>query len=378
MKVTILTLPLNENYGGILQSVALQKHLKAEGFSVKTFKWAPTLNRTSRLTAFTSKLKWLIYHYKNRICPWKILAKKLKARAYFYRSFLANNLDETPMCFNTNHVGRKDKWVSDCWVVGSDQVWRFWACKTPAFWMLNFIPEKTRRNSISYAASFGSNSLKINKKDQDELTHYAQELKVLSVREEQGSALCQKHFHVHAQIVPDPTILLKSEDYIAICEKAAHQWPKDYHGQYIAYYVLDMTQEKQNYLQKLSKKSGLPLVDMMFNPILDADKVLFRPIEQWLDVVRNAYYVVTDSFHGTVFSLIFNRSFSLFNNNHRGSDRFTTLFNAIKTDIKIAHPEEEPQFHHIATDTWVQINKEMDEFRNIGKDFLSTHLGTFK
>ena len=211
MKVTILTLPLNENYGGILQTVALQKHLRAEGFSVKTFKWIPDRNGTSQLNSVIGKLKWLIYHYKNRICPWKFLAKLLKARAYFYRSFLANNLRETPMCYDARHVGRKDKWLSDCWVVGSDQVWRFWTCKTPAFWMLNFLPEKNRRNSIAYAASFGTSTLDKSEKELAELAHYAQEFKALSVREEQGAALCKKHFQVQARIVPDPTILLKAE-----------------------------------------------------------------------------------------------------------------------------------------------------------------------
>lgn len=374
MKIIILTLPLNENYGGILQTIALQKHLKNEGHNAKTFRYIPVIEGASRIKTYINKLRWLFYHIKNRYCPCDFIAKRLNAKAHFYRSFLTANMDETPMCYCIGQIANNRKWETDSWIVGSDQVWRFSTGNNSAFWMLDFIPEKTRRNSISYAASFGSSQLNISDEKIRLLSRYAQEFKTLSVRETQGCILCQEHFHVEAQIVPDPTLLLTAADYIKMSEATGIKWPKDYQGQYIAYYVLDMTPEKWKYLEQLSEKSGMPLVDMMYNRLLDSQQILRRPIEQWLDVIRNANYVVTDSFHGTVFSIIFNKNFSVFNNKHRGSDRFTTLLNILNTEENMVSPLEEPNFRIISAERWAQINERINTYRNTGKEFLKKNL----
>ena len=137
----------------------------------------------------------------------------------------------------------------------------------------------------------------------------------VSVREKSSVQLVKNNLGADAQWVLDPTMLLKKEDYIEVCKNVPERKEP-----FVFAYILDMTNEKQNMAELIAKKQGCNV------RFLTADKVKSNDtIEKWLANFRDAKYVITDSYHGTVFSLIFQKQFYTFYNTYRGNARMDSL-----------------------------------------------------
>ncbi len=162
---------------------------------------------------------------------------------------------------------------------------------------------------ISYAASFG-----INKWDyEDDLTSeckvLASKFSGISTREDSGVLLCQNLGINNAVAVLDPTMLLTSEDYCKVCDMIPKRRDK-----VLFSYLLDYNQHNVNLVHSIAKNKGLIpiIVQSEFHAQLN--------VEEWLAYFRDCEYVVTDSFHGTAFSIIFKKEFNTIVNEFRGSD----------------------------------------------------------
>lgn len=368
MKLTILTLPFNDNYGGVLQSAALQYYLKTKNFDVQTFKWIPTQGLRHRLG-------WLFYYFRNRCCPFSALAKLLNGKAHYFRSFMRKHLKETTLQFSTKI---KNPLKYGTWVVGSDQVWRCdFIKRNPTFWFLAFLPKEIRNKSISYAASLGNSEWTFDKDLTQQVVCWAKDFKSISVREDKGKELCYEHLGVHSTVVPDPTMLLQACDYDKMIAETINDYPKDYQTIHIAYYILDMTQEKKRYINDLENKIGTKAINLMYNPSLDSKLVLKRPIEQWLDIISKAQLIITDSFHGCVFSCIYNTNFVVFQNSTRGSSRFETLLTRLNLTNRIVDPKCSSNFPEEPIN-WDEVNEKITQFREIGEKFLEENLTNSK
>ena len=362
--IVICTLPLNDNYGGILQTAALQRAVRKLGYRCRTFKWVPPFR-------LKSMLGWCFYHFKNRHLPFASWARKLNANAHYFRSFIEENVQETRLTFPPYTSASRG--VSQ-WIIGSDQVWRFHPNIPAAFYLLNFLPSQERKRSFAYAASFGSSEWLIDAETSQLVRRLAKDLRAVSVREQSGVDMCREHMEVLAEVMPDPTMLVCAREYDEMIEKSLSRYPKDYEGEFIAFYILDMTAEKRCYLETLSNKMKLPLVDMMYNLQLDAAGVLKRPIEQWLDIVKHASLVVTDSFHGTVFSIIYRTSFIVFNNEKRGSSRFFSLLSRTGLVERMVQVNDAPTIHPISKEKWNDVANEVESLQKKGISFLQNQL----
>ncbi len=318
MKIGILTQPLHHNYGGLLQAYALQKYLRTQGHDVLVIDFS--YNTKPRLWGLKRILLNLIRKYLLRRPMVNVEQKKREIERHTNR-FRAENIRMTQAITSLNEFECVKQYQFDAFVVGSDQVWRpAYSPGLPAFFLEFLGDDDNDTIRISYAASFGvDHCSEFSDKD---LTRYGTLLRkfhAVSVREDSAVKLCQDHFAVSAKHVIDPTLLLDKEDYCTLIE--SDKIPVSTGNMMV--YVLDKAPEKQLIIAEVARVRDLkPYIVMP-----DEVDGIYPPVTQWLRGFMDAEYVVTDSFHGVAFSIIFNKPFIAIGNHDRGLARFTSILN---------------------------------------------------
>ncbi|WP_412498678.1 polysaccharide pyruvyl transferase family protein [Shewanella indica] len=319
-KIGILTQPLHNNYGGLLQAFALQSYLKACGHEVITIDFQfPKPSFSLKVRGVLSNLyrKYVLKEDVKYIFPLSEQeANKVSANT---RRFRSNYIDVTEMIDKVSEFHKMDKYEFDAYIVGSDQVWRpIYSPGLEAFY-LSFLGDDTTTRRISYAASFGTDNCSEYTDSQiEEFAKLTHKFHALSVREDSGVKLCKDHFGVVAKHVIDPTMLLNKEDYELVINNS--KVPKSPGS--LMTYVLDRSEEKLQVIEMVADELSLK----PFSVLPGSDNI-YPPVEQWLRGFVDAEYVVTDSFHGVVFSIIFNKPFIAVGNANRGLARFESLLN---------------------------------------------------
>lgn len=317
MKIGILTQPLLRNYGCFLQNYALQKILLRLGNDVKTIDYI--YPHTSLYTLFFSWMKTIGYYLIGKKTRRFARYQKADSRTQLVDTFVKKNL------LTTNIVRTYSKKIIktnnfDCIVVGSDQVWRPKYNRNLCDMFLNFTKNLSIKR-IAYAASFGVDEWEFSTKQTKMCSSLAKKFDAISVREESGIKLCQDHLGVGATWVLDPTLLLQKEDYSELCKNI----PIASENILVAY-ILDMNDAINELCESIAKEKKLTL------KVYRAGNNATQTIPEWLAMFRDASYVVTDSFHGTVFSIIFEKDFKCLYNKNRGAARFESLLKLQKSE----------------------------------------------
>ena len=310
-KITILTQHLLNNYGGLLQNFALQQCLKKMGYEVNTIDYLRTIN-------FTPFYRYLLSWAKNLFLIF-IPGKHPKFARYSHRGsrpswandFVSKWICHTPKCFRYNASLLDND--TEAIIVGSDQVWRpkyNYRIKDMFLKFAKNLPIKR----IAYAASFGVDNWEYTPKQTKVCSALAKKFDAISVREESGVKLCKEHLGVDATWVLDPTLLLDKEDYCEVCKDVPVA-----HDKILVAYVLDNNKDIRLLCESIAAERGLTL--KFFGAGADTNLT----VPEWLAMFRDASYVITDSFHGTVFSIIFGKDFKCLYNKSRGSARFDSL-----------------------------------------------------
>mgnify|MGYP002136093398 CR=1 FL=1 len=332
MKIGILTLPLNSNYGGVLQAYALQTILKRMGHDVlevelkKNLRWQyPPLWKIP-----LSFGKRFLFKYIVRRKNQKILLERYERKIY---PLLVHDILE----FISKYIKqfKVDKFIDckgkfDAFVCGSDQIWRY---KYYPFFegdianvYLKFLGDDSCKR-IAYAASFGTDNWEYPAKETAECKNWIQKFDAVSVRESNGVELCKKHFDIDAIQVLDPTMLISNEEYCNIFREA--NTPKSKGT--LLNYVLDENEEICNLIKELSIK--MKLLPFALNNLFENDDTkplemrIKSSVETWLRGFYDAEFVITDSFHACVFSILFKKQFVVIGNRKRGMARFESLLN---------------------------------------------------
>lgn len=311
-KIAIITQPLKNNYGGILQNFALQEILKGLNYNPITIDYQN--DKIAPLWMFFGS--WiktiLLFLFTGRplhFVPYKIQ----KTRKGVFEIFLSKYINRTKKVCNYSTKILVNNNI-DIVLVGSDQVWRpkYNDCITDMF--LKFCARNRNLKRISYAASFGVDEWEFSSKQSNECSILAKKFDAISVREESGVQLCKEYLDVDATWVLDPTLLLKKEDYCEVCKSIPISTENN-----LVVYVLDMNDSIRGLCASLVNEYGLTL------KIFSADLFATLTIPEWIAMFRDASYIVTDSFHGTVFSIIFEKKFKCIYNKDRGVARFDSL-----------------------------------------------------
>lgn len=334
MKIAILTLPVYSNYGGILQCYALQTVLERMGHKVQVLKkpqYGYSYYAIYPLAVCKRLFKRFVLGKKNAIfkAPHQIVRQHTNR---FIHQYIHLYIKKTWTAQIASHF--------DAIVVGSDQIWR------PAYFhpieqaFLSFL-EGCKIKRIAYAASFGMDDCQEYTSEQlQECSRLLKMFNAISVRETSGIKVCHDSFGVNAVQMLDPTLLLSVEDYRELIKKG-ETYPSN--GNMLVY-ILDRTAEKEILVNKIAKEKRLTpfwLSNEEENESLPLEKRMKQPVEQWLRSFDDADFVLTDSFHGCVFSILFQKSFIAWGNNQRGITRFISLLQLFGLNSRLINSLEE-------------------------------------
>lgn len=373
MRIGVLTLPLHNNFGGILQAFALQKVLKKQGHK-------STLIDLQRYVSIGPWYKRYPIYIKRGINRY-ILGKDIIVKADVEQNRVPKTIAKYTEPFIEKYIKRvytKDfsnirEKDFDVLIVGSDQIWRpkyFYSKIEDAY--LDFAKEwKIKR--ITYAASFGTEEWEYTEEQTNNCATLLKKFNAVSVRESSAVQLCNDNFGVKAEHVLDPTMLLCKEDYIKLF--------KDYNAAQsdgnLFCYILDEGEEKKSIIDYIAKEKGLkPFYVNSRYEELDAplEERIQQPVEKWLRAFNDAEYIVTDSFHACVFSIIFNKPFIVYGNRKRGLARFKSLLSIFGLEERIVSTKEESIKAISEPIDWERVNEVHRQWKEKSMSFLNNNL----
>lgn len=376
MKIGILTQPLHANYGGVLQAYALQIVLKRLGHKVETLNRVnarPTM--TTYILRMGSVLKTIYRRYiqgDKRYVVRSPFALNYDVRRNGNLKFPLKNIAKSPNLYSSEQLARYVRQNGfDALVFGSDQVWRkaYSPCITDYFG--GFLDDALCIPRVAYAASFGSDEWEGNEIETSVCAQLAKEFRAVSVRETSGIALCRTAFGIDAIQVLDPTLLLDKKDYEAVVINS-HTTP--WVGN-LNCYVLDHDIVVDSIIQQSADRLNL---QPFYTNETTSEQGVYQPsVEAWLRGFMDAQFIVTDSFHGSVFSILFQRPFVVWGNNSRGMARFESLLSIFELQDRMVTSLEDFEARKdllLKPMDYSHVIGILDKWRKKSMDFLMSNL----
>lgn len=367
MRIGILTQPLYNNYGGILQNFALQTALKRLGHEAETVNFVQKPLRLSLPQLWMAVIKNIAR---------KLLGRKvLYVNPYTIQKKIYTSTPEKQR-FIDKYIQKIDvlppltkKWVAnqsyEGYVVGSDQVWRPLYSPSIANFFLDFTKGLDVKR-VAYAASFGVSNWELSHEQTMSAAECLKLFNGISVREKAAVAMCKEHLGVDAKHVIDPTMLLSAQDYHDVIHNHGTSGKE---GNYILCYTLDYSSQVKRVVKLISSQLNARVYFVNGENIGGEDV----SIEKWLSLIANAKHVVTDSFHGTVFSILFHRPFTTLINGERGAERVNSLlamFGLEKNMIDTLSQCDEVNYQN----NWESVEEKLCQYRKEAIEFLSNSL----
>lgn len=362
MKIGILTLPLHTNYGGILQAYALQTVLERMGHKPKLITIDPK-NNDKVIGRLKQKASVLYNIVKLFIIPDSQTRNFGRHTWWFVYRYIKKDI------YSDIYNIPCDTY--DALIVGSDQIWRKQyinvCCKyniTSAF--LDFAKDWNIKR-ISYAASFGTDVWEFDDSETLKIRNLINRFDAVSVREDSGKEMCIKYLNKSAIHLIDPTMLLERKDYLTIIKKRRTK----YHG--IMTYILDLNDEKKKVISTISEIIKKPAFsyNIPYNTIKNKKGIIQPPVEDWLSGFRDSDFVVTDSFHACVFSVIFNKPFAVVLNKARGASRIESFLKMFHQENRIIRNVENINYGDIVFSC---PDCKLETMRKESLDFLNNSL----
>ena len=376
MKVAIVTLPLHTNYGGLLQAYALKDTLQQIGHEVTVLDLEEKMPAPKGLKApFVYVRRTLNRIIRGADAPEIMRERRFKQELPVVgantTAFTSEYID--PRIIRSYSQIRNGEY--DAFVVGSDQVWRprYFPGVEDAF--LAFTKEWSVRR-VAYAASFGTDELEFESEKLGKCVALLGRFDAVSVREEAGLKMLSEWFDCDTAVhVLDPVMLLDAEKYRKLTSEVQEHPAK---GKVLTY-ILDKTAHKQSIVDFVTRVSGLPVHDVSVNPYdrtLPVSERIVPPVEQWLAGFADAEFVVTDSFHGCVLSILMHKRFIAVGNPSRGMSRLKSLVDMFGLDMRLVHgidPDDDGEFF-LSEPDWGQVDAVLNGKRAECLEFLSTNL----
>lgn len=380
MKLGILTQPLHINYGGLLQNYALQQVLIRAGHEVETIDWQSP--KAGWLRICLSRVKWTLlsailpHKYKKPKFNYQPTGKEMATIRRNTNHFMDAYIRHTPFVQSLNGFARQaEKGQYDGYVVGSDQCWRpKYNSFLPAMF-LGFARDKDVRR-IAYAASFGIDSWEFTPKMTSLCAPLARKFDLVTVREDSGVKLCKDHLGVEASHVLDPTMLLAKEDYIHLIE--AEKEPQS--AGTLFNYILDPDETKTAFINQVAKDMNLKPFQVL--PKYQAETrtradvkrriedCVYPRVTTWLRAFMDAEMTIVDSFHGMIFSIIFNKPFWVLGNAGRGMSRFTSLLRIFGLEDRLLDVSELERVDYTKPTNWEVVNDLLEQKRESSTQLL--------
>ncbi|MGX2961383.1 polysaccharide pyruvyl transferase family protein [Peribacillus sp. JNUCC 23] len=323
MKICTITCHDVYNHGASLQAYGLMKYLMNCGHEVEIIDYKPDyLNNHYNLLSIDNptweknnltKLVYLILKVPVRIPGLK--------RKRAFDNFTTKYLKVTETRFSSNDELKKNIPNADAYICGSDQIWNTLHRngKDPAFY-LDFVPDE--KIKVSYAASFATDTIS------DEYTHMVKKrierLDAIGVREKSGVEILKKLDINKAVNVVDPVFLLDKEDWNKI-------GIKEFKEKYILVYDFDNSNLIKKLATEVAKEKGYKIYTVNPGKIRYADRYFsFNGPDTFVSLVRNAQFIISNSFHAAVFSVIYEKDFIIVNRTEAINTRMRDLLDDLK------------------------------------------------
>lgn len=357
MKIALLNLQYDNNYGGNLQRYALITVLNKLGHQVVhlnlRFNYIPRPWYSRYYIIFKRLMGNVIRLRKCNPYPEYHFQKAYNDRCKITDVFYERYIQHTKPIYSKKGLAKQTNY--DAFIVGSDQVWR----KTIASiygistFFFDYFPPGFDKPLIAYGVSLGTSENELTVSEIEHLKPLYNRFKAVSVREDSALKLIESYEWGEPSPfqVLDPTLLLDKDAYISLTNSSATKNGTDL----IICYILDINPEIVKKIEDISKEKELPYI------IVNIDDN--QPsVEQWLRYFNDANYIVTDSYHGFIFATIFNKDFTLIRNNFRGNARFDSIIETLYKGTSIECPN------------WDIVNNNISEWQNISMRFLQENL----
>ena len=320
MKACIITIVDHINIGNRLQNYATQELLKAQGCDVSTLVYATADEEGTKLYQLKAFLKNLLVRTNIFTSPFYIKHIKKSPKMLLVQEFNKKYVKLTSRYFFKTSKMAKYRDDFDYYCAGSDQIWNPSVVQSHDFFFMQFAPSE---RTFSLCASMGASW--IPEKYREIFRRGFEHVGHIAVRETSVQQIIRDMTGRESTVLPDPTLLIDKNQWHAIARKPAFDLPE----QYIATYFLSaLTPAQQELLARYALENGLRIIDI--NQTYDQQ---VGPLE-FLYLIEHADFVFTDSFHGTAFSILFDKDFLVFQRNHvyDMSSRITTILETVRLE----------------------------------------------
>lgn len=334
------------NYGAVLTSYALYKQIENLGYQ-------PTLIDCSGFPG---------------------IPESNRDEKSVFRKFIRNKALSTTTVFSDKTQMQDLNSIFPTFVVGSDQLWRYdFISDLGHFFFLDFVTPGHKR--IAYGTSIGTDPCMAPPHFRARATSLLELFAGVSSREQAGVKVLEKQYNIKAELVLDPVFLPDAKEWSACAEEEANAINTE---EYVFCYILDDTKEKKrilNHVLEREKASSVHIHDALKESIRTKSTTNMPTPAEWINGIKNSKHVVTDSFHGLCFAIIFNKPFTVIANRKRGYARFTSLLGCFDlTSYLIESYDDLKRVEGLPGINWEHINARLADMRGKSISWLKEKL----
>ena len=378
-KIGILTQPLHDNYGGLLQAYALKETLSKLGHEVII------INRRkvhkNKLLKIAGRARRAINLKSLRRSKAPTIDQKRMISQHTLNFIYKYIPEQSSLITKNSEMNKLNYEGFDVFIVGSDQCWRPIYSPKIENYFLDFAKKNKHVKRLSYAASFGTDSWEFTDKQTKKAKNLLKKFDAISVRENTAIDLIKKNLSRDDAVhVLDPTLLLTKDEYAKLLTDENLQ---PLYGN-LNVYVLDKSKEKITLINEIERKLKLKKFEVLpekrlYKDLLDKQNILkfqFPSPLLWIKGFNEADFVITDSFHGTVFSILFNVPFICLGNKHRGMARFESLLSLFNLSDRLISDFRLDNIDSLLKSDidWSNVNKIIEQERVKSLQFITESL----
>ena len=369
-KIGTITFHASHNCGSFLQAYALQKFLIKNRFDTEIINFANEGQRKLYDIKFPNDslkniLKNIILFPRRKI---------LKDTYKNYNNFIYNKLKLSKKEFFSLDEMKRYNFDYDTVICGSDQIWNV---TIEDFDEAYFLPFVTNKKKIAYAASFGAKKMSkyLSKEELEKYKKYLSDFSLITIRENNGKNWIKEIFGKDVPVVLDPTLLLNKDDYAEIEDR----YDEKIREKYIFYYSPSYNPQINKLVKRIAQKYNLKIV--AWNPKSYYLKFMnftnfYLPKKQnpgvYLSLIKDAEMVITTSFHGTIFSTIYNKKFWVIKNGEMfgDDDRVRTLVQQLAIEDRLIPMDFKENFDYLSNVDYKEYNNKLAILRNKSSQIL--------
>lgn len=379
MKVALAINYDYHDYGGMLQAFVTQRFLTKNGIDsdvinfdklkgdINKRKWRYFLSNIFDLSIVKEKSKLIEKKFKQKSN--EKLKSGMAERDAAFDEFCKNHFKVSRAFKSWEDMAKASRNEYDAVVVGSDQLW------LPSnimadYYTLNWVPQDVKK--IAYATSFGIGSIPA--KYSKIYSHYLKRINYLSARETSGQNIIKKLAGRDVQLVNDPALLLDADGWNEVISNRPLIKEK-----YVFCYFMGNNPEQRDFVRRLANEKGLKVVALLHLDQYISSDENYVDMAPWhvspadfVNLVKNAECVCTDSFHGTVFSIIYSRPFFTFKRFNKKASlstntRITSLLTRLGLMDRLVLDMDSKQAFDI---DWKKIQSGVSQFRKASSEYL--------